>query len=344
MTDKYPPYNEFRTSQNDLSKYSDIFDELTKIRQDIERDSMPVLTNHTRNMDTEVFSTPPDSLQQYYRFDHDHSEREGHGSLNADTKTTFSIQSHPFHGISVGDCKVDLTEPLIFQHGDDFSFRPKWEEHTEQHPKSDYCYRETRDVKTEEDYRHDDGSPIVIPLHQTGTRKSARHTSFVRPKPRSNCRDDQQNEHKEYIVDSPVLPWGAFSQYENETFLKLSRNASNLSLFLGWGAIACGVVVFVRSLFVSSMIWLNYGLPVIAIGAACLFLGIILSILSEKMQHINDLKQSLTAHRVLLPTKRKSEERALQLENHDELEDMYDRLIQLRLEINELIAECENPS
>ncbi len=167
----------------------------------------------------------------------------------------------------------------------------------------------------------------------------------------------------------------------------MAGNASNLSLFIGWGAIACGVMIFVRSFFVSSMIWLSYGLPILSLGAVCLFMGILLSILSEKMQQINELKQTLTKHRILNPSRQKfdppheahlrghggthgSVEKTLEknqqmppepppsINSHDhgasapmhthqnenaELEDVYDRLLKLRSDVNELIDECEHP-
>ena len=350
MNEKFPPNNELLASRNDRSEYSNILNELAKIRQDIERDSMSAPLYHSGNVDSESFSRTPDSSRLFYRFDHDHSEREGHGSLNTDSQTTFYHQWQPFPtipGKTVRDDDfdmhdVDLTEPSITQKDNDFPFRQK-REHTDQYPKQNYRHEKYNNSEIKKNYRHDDDSPVVIPIRQAEIQTIAQNSNFVTHKPRSDYREDRHDKyHKRHVVDLSALPWGMFSQYENETFLKLSRNASNLSLLIGWVAIACGVVIFVRSFFVSSMIWLNFGLPVLSLGAACLFLGIILSILSEKMQHINDLKQSLTTHRILTPAKRKSEDQAHQHET-DESEDMYDRLMKLRSEINELIEECENP-
>ena len=347
MTEKYPPYNEFLTPRNDLGDYSDILEELTRIRQDIERDSLPFPVSHTGQLETEGLCPSSDSFQRFYRFDSDHSERVEQKSLNADSQTNFYTKRQTLPRTTIQDCDIGLhndclTEPLISQHDTDISFRQQ-RKYAEKQPKHDSCREKTKNEEIKHENRHFDDSPVVIPISQAGIRTSTQNSSSVTQKPRKDHREVRQGEHNNSHVDFTPLPWGVFSQYENETFLKLSRNACNWSLFIGWGAIACGVVIFIRSLFVSSMIWLNYGLPVVSLGAACLFLAIILNILSEKMQQINDLKQSLTAHRILLPKGRKSEKHARQQEK-DESANLYDRLIQLRSEINELIDECENPS
>ncbi|MCL2623995.1 MAG: hypothetical protein FWD31_10055 [Planctomycetaceae bacterium] len=357
MTEKLPPYNEFRAPRNDLGEYSEILDELARIRQNIERDSTPIPIAHSGDLETESFSNAPDTFRQFYRIDSDHSEREGHGSLNIDSKAMFNSN---MPSISVRDRNSDmqsnelrngnLTKPLIPQQSNDLLFRPQ-REHTETCP--NHHSRPQKPINTEIKHKnnknnlYDDDTPVVIPFRSTGTQTSAQNSNFDTDIPHHTnnpCDHQQSDPPKGHVTDFAALPWGVFSQYENATFLKLSRNASNWSLFIGWGAIACGVVILVRSFFVSSLIWLNYGMPVLSLGAACLFLGIVLSILSDKMQHINDLKQSLTAHKILTPSNKKPDHHARQHENvEDELEDTYGRLVKLRAEINELIDECENP-
>ncbi|MCL2119310.1 MAG: hypothetical protein FWH27_12875 [Planctomycetaceae bacterium] len=250
----------------------------------------------------------------------------------------------PDHDCDLPD--IDVTEALTPRHGSDVSYQPKWEQ-SDYYPNQPSRHKTSKSTEIKNHRRHDDVPPVVIPISQVGTQTTSRKGVFSPGKSRKPTHVNQLNQQNDYpdgsAVDLSMLPWGLFSQYENETFVNLASNASNLSLFIGWGAIASGIVIFVRSFFVSSMIWLNYGLPVLALGAACLFLGIILSILSEKMQHINDLKQSLTAHRILNPTKREPETSVRQ-QKYIEVEDVYDRLLKLRSDIDELIDEWATPA
>lgn len=242
--------------------------------------------------------------------------------------------------------------------------------------------RESEDAK---DHRRFDDAPVVIPIYGPQRKKSQPSRSVFRSEDRAKTHGQGKPfEHRQ--ANSPIpptLPWQAFSQYENETFFRLAANASTCSLFIGWGAIACGILIFIRSLFVGSMVWLNYGLPVLSLGAVCLFLGIILSILAEKMQQINELKQTLTTQRILGKSNRvppspvdaesgestvkavfstsslsrESEhfKNASEQENasqsapmtfdsdEGDINEIYDRLLKLRSEINELINEYETP-
>ena len=224
----------------------------------------------------------------------------------------------------------------------------------------------------ERDNRRHDDAPVVIPINR-GDNVRTLPRGFPRPERSQNVENNERRFiRSEKESTYPSLPWQAISRYENETLCRFATNASTFSLFLGWGAIACGILIFIRSFFVGSMIWLNYGLPVLSLGAVCLFLGIILSILSEKMQQINELKQNLTVQRIVSKSDRKFDpphqnyapdrERTVKSESakktativtqtasppasdseDEELKDVYERLVKLRSEIDELINECEN--
>ena len=351
MTEKFPPYHESHTSRKIPSDCSEILDELTKIRQDMERDSTLMPLGHISGSDTEsstqYFS---DSSQKFYRFDFDHVDREKREFLNSE------LQNSPFSAKPLISGKTalgrdfDMSESPIPQHRQEFSFQQETKP-PNSFPGQVPDQKKNKNKKIKKNNRLYDDPPLVIPIRKTEKRSSTGNTEFLTGKPGKVNRGGQQdtsttnNRNQGNGLDLSALPWSVFSQYENETFVRLASHGSNWSLCIGWVAIACGVVIFVRSFFVSSMIWLHYGLPVLSLGAACLFLGILLSILSEKMQHLNDLKQSLTAQRILCSSHKKShlphDTQIHKHVEHDETTDIYDRLLQLRSEINELIDECE---
>ena len=347
MTEKFPSYHEFPPPRNDLGEFSDILDELTKIRQDIVRDSVFVPLGDSSTLDTEGGATTPESFRKFYRFDNDHSGRTDQGIMNTNSKNAFFVQKESSQGKTVLNSgfdfqDTDLTKPADQHHRSGLSHPTGLEE---SYPCSNPLSGSDNQniTKSGQNYQRYDDQPVVIPMRKAEPQGHPRHSKFVTGEHRQTCHYHQQPEpRKDNVGDLSTLPWGVFSQYENETFVKLSSHASNLSLLIGWGAIACGVVIFARSFFVSSMIWLNYGLPILAFGAVCLFLGILLNIMSEKMRHINDLKQSLTTHRILNPSHGKAETYTRQHEKVG-LQNVHGRLLKLQAEINELIDECEHP-
>jgi hypothetical protein len=354
MSEKFPPHSESHTSRKnsgEYEEYSDLLDELVRIRKDIEQESTSTchlaglvpnqpkdeknstpsyITNEVIQNDKSLCSS---SFRRFYRFDPDHLEREDTGFLNVDS------------------IKTDLLEPEKFDtripHRDkDILYHQELGKTTEK-PHQFSQFSKSKNFEIKKNQKRYDDEPVVIPIHRPETRTPARNSKFCDEKHYAKTRHDnhhlQNDPDNSDVTDFTAIPWGLINQYENENFVNMTGNAGNLSLFIGWGAIACGVVIFARSFFVSSMIWLNYGLPIVALGAACLFLGIILSILSDKMQHINDLKQSMTAHRILNSPTNNNAPPSGNHNEHAELEDVYNRLVRLRSEINELIDECENP-
>ena len=336
MTEKIPPHLEDHFSRKNLDEYSTLLDELARIRKDIEQEFLPavhmtdLVRNHSSSSSDESEADKPfypNSFQRFYRFDFEHLERNDSRLLNINSENSGFIES------TKNDSKTQ-------QCGKEFkasAYHPEFEQ-TEEDPEYFSSLPKQSKIK-QHDYHLDEG-PVLIPIHRPEARIPKHDTKFAEANPREI---HQYSQDGPAVIDFSALPWGLINQYENENFVNMAGNAGNLSLFIGWGAIACGVVIFARSFFVSSMIWLKYGLPVIALGAVCLFLGIILSILADKMQHINDLKQSLSAHRILNQSTKKNVPPPVNQSEHGESEDIYGRLIKLRSEINELIDECENP-
>ena len=311
-----------------------------RIRKDIEQESLPTChladlgqnreqsqeNNHHSNITNEVckedISLPPGSFRRLYRFDLEHLDRKDLGLLSVDSESKdFSKSKKNGTNIPFPDKKS--------------LYLPELKQFSSSHKSS------SSEIKR--NYYYHDDEPVLIPIRRSETGVAKQNSKSTIEKSGKSQHQTQDKFDQSVVVDLTALPWGLICQYENESFANLAANAGNLSLFIGWGAIASGVVIFVRSFFVGSMIWFNYGLPVVALGAACLFLGIILSILSDKMQHINDLKQSLTAHRILNPTSKKIDSLPILHSENGEFEDVYDRLVKLRSEINELIDECVNP-
>jgi len=347
MAEKTPPHGEQIFSRKNLDEYSDLLDELARIRKDIEQESLPASlfldfgqnrsnnrensshSNVTNEVSRDSQSLPTDSLRRCYRFDLEHLERKDFGCLNVVSENTGFSES------TKNDTNISFFEKKS-------RYLPDLEQAEE---KSKQFFQTSKSRNSEinrNNYRYDDG-PVLIPIRHPETKIPKQNSKLAFEKAHKNHRLFQNDTNNNEVTEFASLPWGLISQYENESFANLAANAGNLSLVIGWGAIASGVVIFVRSFFVSSMIWLNYGMPVVALGAACLFLGIILNILSDKMQHINDLKQSLTAHQILNPSPQKIDPPPTHQNECSGLEDVYDRLIKLRSEINELIDECENP-
>jgi len=347
MTEKIPPPLEQHSSRKNLDEYSDLIDELARIRKDIEQESLPIYhlsdlgqnqkkyqennfpKNVTGNVNRDDKSLHSNSFRRFYRFDLEHLERKDTGCLNIDFENTdFSILSKIETNVPFGDKKQQVLPEL---------------EHVDE--KSKQFSRSSKPRSSEIKRNHDcsDDEPVLIPIHRPDARIPRHNSKFAFLKVHENHRQTHEDLEHNGVVEFKALPWGLISQYENESFTNLTANAGDLSLLIGWGAIASGVVIFARSFYLGSIIWLNYGLPVVALGAVCLFLGIILSILSDKMQHINDLKQSLTAHRILNPPPKKVDPSPPHQNENVEFEDVYDRLVKLRSEINELIDECENP-
>jgi len=354
MTEKFPPHREFFFHEKHLNEHSDLLDELTRIRKDIEQESMPLCHlqglaqkrsptqdryNHSdseNDTNTTDKSLQSETFRQFHRFDFEHRNREDTGYFEIDSKSDVLFEQK----------SKDSDPPL---RGKDFVYKPTLQPET----KISQPSKPAEIEDGQKHYRYDD-APVVIPIRNPESPDFVRNPKQGIAAQHNKKRDSYQN----YQTDSDdtgvsPLPWEMISQYENENFVVLTANASYLSLLIGWCAIACGVVIFLRSLFASSTIWLNYGLPILALGAVCLFLGIILSILSEKMQHINELKQSLAARRINNPSNRKFDpphnmyasnnaSTYVNQNDTDELESVYDRLVQLRSEVNELIDECEN--
>jgi len=347
MTEKIPPHLEKHPSKKNPEEYSDLLDELARIRKDIEQESVPTChlsdlgQNHSKYHENSSHSSITsevngddkslhlDSFRRLFRFDLEHLERRDLGCLNIDSEIS------EFTDWTKSDPAIPLPKK-------EFSCQTEWEPAEEKTKQLSRLSKSNSSEIKRNYYRYDDG-PVLIPIRGLETRRPEQNLKFVHEKSRENHRRSQDALDQGDVVDYAAIPWGMISQYENESFANLSANAGNLSLFIGWGAIACGAVIFARSFFVGSMIWLNYGLPVVALGAACLFLGIILSILSDKMQHINDLKQSLTAHRILNPPTKKTDSPPAHRNENGDFEDVYDRLVKLRSEINELIDGRENP-
>ena len=413
MTEKFPPQHENTTSMNTeeyLDKRSELLDELEKIQKNIAQDSLTSSNiqihgwdssystrqdeyNLSRSIDVthkSDISHPHDSFRRFYRFDFEHQDDDKYESQKSHSSKPLSHEI-PDSNIAVHD---EWTEPTISRkrkkalrksHPLQRGFKSK-----ELSRRKKLCMKENKknlDNEIKQDYRRFDDVPVVIPFRQNGIRNTVWSSKLRNAQPFKIASTPSQDVHSVDRVNEtaiPTLPWQFFSRYENETFVKLTGNASNLSLVIGWAAIACGVMIFVRSFFVSSMIWLNYGLPILSLGAVSLFLGVILSILCEKMQHINELKQSLTVQRILHPNGKKSDnshdtnickhsslkscsQRILEkksirsgepfvafpceknldaiiddIQNQDELtEDIFDRLIQLRSKVNDLISNVE---
>ena len=398
MNNQFP----FQHGYDGEKRYPDdpaqLLEELARIRQEIEQDSAgsfrnrpddkPLSCSKTENSvifesilnSSDLNQSHSDSAQSpqcgefrsFYRFDSEHIDGV---SQFDDNEPAYKSDSTP--------SSLPVLPPLFP------SEQEAWPEQA----------RENKVVAKSENAqnrRRFDQAPMIIPIHGPQHSKDSKGRQSSKRAPQQGNRQ-KTTKYGEYCDDSysnfttpPMLPWHSFSQYENETFFKLVANASSFSLFIGWGAVACGVLVFARSFFVGSMVWLNYGLPVLSLGAVCLFLGILLSILAEKMQQINELKQSLTVQRITgksnlnvvsprgsdshineggskstntkvsatttLPqaesSKKKSERkdsgsRSTPITSdteESEVEEIYDRLIKLRSEINELINECEgNP-
>jgi len=348
MTEIIPPHQENHSSRKNLDEYSDLLDELARIRKDIEQESLPPchpasfeqsyprnqeISNHAVNSGEvcqDDKSLPPHSFQRFYRFDLDHLEREDLGCLNNDSKN-YGFSESKNNDTNISRCDKEFKESL---------YHPELKQADEKPKQFSQQSKPKRSEIKSNFYRYDDG-PVLIPIRRNETRISKRNPKSICVKPLDNHRLSQNDLDRSDVVDFSTLPWGLINQYENESFANIAGNAGNLSLFIGWVSIACGVVIFARSFYVGSAIWLNYGLPVVALGAACLFLGIILSILSDKMLHINDLKQSLTAHRILNQPSKKIDSPPTGQNENRELEDVYDRLVKLRSEINELIDGCE---
>lgn len=381
MTDQFPPEREREVQKKLLDESSALLDELAKLRHEIEQDSIshlggfsqyqnhqditesgyvfhktPEKTKNHQNSNDFGQTFPEKSSRPIYRFDFEHVDHEAENKRKCEF---YNSNNEDFSQKNTARNDRDsFYEPLLSKNDTN-----SHENQTRQTPQTSSPKQQDR-AKNQESCRFDD-APVVIPIR----RKKANPTREVRSEGNQAYRSTHHFQPDE--EDSDSLPWRFFSRYENETLLKLVVHASNLSLFLGWGAMACGVLVFIRSFFVSSMIWLSYGLPILSLGAVCLFLGIVLGILSEKMQQINDLKQSLTTQRILSKTKRKfdpphdtgmTKERMPYHERENvskempphvpvkrdgsdepsELDDVYDRLLQLRSEIDELIGECEN--
>ena len=372
MSDQFPHKRERDVPKNLLDQSSALLEELAKLRQDIERDSrleqenlvhrttyrdipqdgyVPVLGELSLDKKIDQKPSPPCETylsklsQPIYRFDYGHIGREN---------TQYSASE-----TSQDDWR---DEPKSYRsaYSDDFDdFHTTNTQKTEQPVKSfqiptteppPSSPRQPQQVERK-CRRHDD-APVVIPIRQRNT--PAKHG--ISSKKQCVNQFDHYDQPELYDESALTLPWGFISRYENENRLKFISFASNLTLFFGWGAIASGILVFARSFFVSSMIWLNYGVPVLSLGAVLLFVGIILGILAEKMRQINDLKQSLTTQRILNKSNREFDlphEIAAPVNQNmsngtnerpeSESDDVYDRLIKLRYEINELIDECENP-
>jgi len=350
MTEKIPPHLDNHLSKKNSDEYSDLLAELARIRKDIEQESLQSSHLSDLGLNREKYqensyrsgiagevnrydkSLHTNSFRRFYRFDFEHLEREDLGRRNID-----------FENADFSKSSIDDTNPL--RRGTDFK-ESSYHRRLEQADKKPKRFAQQSKSKYSEiksnHYRYDEG-PVLIPIRCPETRipKQNSKLTFEKSCDYQPCSQDS-TEHAD-VIDYAALPWGLINQYENESFANTAGNAGNLSLFIGWGAIACGVVIFAQSFFVGSMIWLNYGLPVVALGAVCLFLGIILTILSDKMQYINDLKQSLTAHRILNQPSKKNNTPPGDQNADAEPEDIYDRLVKLQSEINELINEYENP-
>ena len=341
MTDNLPPHLESNSSRKNLDEYSDLLEELAKIRKDIEQESLPSChlpaldQNHSIYQNGNNFSSISgenssdrssnlDSFRRLYRFDFEHLGKVGLGNPNVDSANS------DFAEWTNNDTVIPLS---------DKESQSQLRQVNEQ--RENYSPQSKRSGSRQKYYRYDDG-PVLIPIRRPDGWISSQKSKSAEARPHESVRRSHDNIDQNNVAELTALSWGMISQYENERFANVTANAGNLSLFIGWGAIASGVVIFARSFFVGSMIWLVYGLPVIALGAVCLFLGIILSILSDKMQHINDLKQSLTAHRILNQPNKKTNP-PVNHNDHAGLNDVHDRLVKLRSEINVLIDECENP-
>jgi len=363
--------------KNLLDQPSALLEELAKLRQDIERDSrlelesfvhrttyrdipqdeyVPVFEELSESKKNDQKSNSiseeyrPKLTQPIYRFDYGHIGREN---------TQFSTSE-----MSQGDWRDQQKSYRSSYTDDSEDFRDTNPPKTEQPVKSSQfsatgiplsapCQplHTDRQQKKVQKYRQHDDTPVVIPIRQRDTSANRGITS----KKRRVNHTDHYNQQELYDESKWTLPWGVISRYENENRLKFISSASNLVMFFGWGAIASGVLIFARSFFVSSTIWLHYGLPTLSLGAVFLIIGIILGILAEKMQQINDLKQSLTAQRILNKSGRECDPSPHEIAATEypnvsndakecpESDDVYDRLIKLRSEINELIDECENP-
>jgi len=362
MTEKYPPFSEFRFPGKIHNESSDLLKELAKIRKDIEQESMPL--GHISDLDSMFIgnsegldladigsnsnpidkSSYPEASRQFHRFDFGHVKHEDCDAISSGSKNMIFVEKPEMTKKTMIYGDIGCVEPFVSSQDKEFSRQPELAQ-ADDYSKSIYFQTKPQETKTRKFRRGNDGTPVVIPIRQVEKRNTARHSKRSKGKPAKKDRCFPPEDHAKDHGQGPdiaisTLPWGLFSKYESETFVQLTSNASHLSLLIGWGAIASGVIIFVRSFFVSSMIWLNYGLPVLSLGATCLFLAIILSILSEKMQHINDLKQSMNAHLILNPAQNQPETHVKQANR--ELEDVYDRLLQLRSEINGLIDECES--
>ena len=370
MSDQFPHKRERDVPKNLLDQSSALLEELARLRQDIERDSrlelesLPYETTYRdaphneyvpmlgelsenkiigqkSNISCETYT--PKLSKPIYRFDYGHTGRENtQYSASEELRDDWQDQQKLYRSVYTDDFEdfrstnTPKTEQPVkssqIPTAEATSSLPRQPQHNDQ--QNDWQNQQ----KNERKYRRYDGVPVVIPIRKQDTPAKQGISS------KKQC----VNQCDHYDESALTLPWGFISRYENENRLKFITLASNLALFFGWGAVASGVLVFARSFFVSSTIWLNYGLPVLSLGAVCLFLGIVLGILAEKMQQINDLKQSLTTQRILNKSNGKPHEIAatedgLPHQMSPESDDVYDRLIKLRSEINELIDECETP-
>ena len=387
MSDQFPHKQERNIPKDILDQSSALLEELAKLRQDIEHDSrlelessvhrttcrdipqegyVPMLGDFSVDKKNDLKSDVtfetylPKLSRPIYRFDYGHIGREN-------TQYSASETSR--------DDWRDQQNTYRSAYTDDFEdFRSTNTPPTEQPVKSSQIPtaespsssprqthrddlkndRQTEQRNEQQKYRRYDDSPVVIPIRERNTATK----QGISSKKQCIHQFNHYDQPELYDESALTLPWRFISRYENENRLKFISLASNLALFFGWGAVAGGTLVFARSFFVSSMIWTNYGLPALSLGGVFLFLGIMLGILAEKMQQINDLKQSLTTQRILNKSGREiapPHEIAAtkyQTEYHNvsngtderpESDDVYDRLIKLRSEINELIDECETP-
>ena len=394
MTDQFPPGREREVQKNFLDESSALMDELAKLRRDIARESYAELDTSLEDPISQKLSKSDcffDSLEKnkndrksnfaekpfssaasrpIYRYDLEHVTHNDfqYGNLEMeienrkDRRGTFPSGGSEFQNDSrVMNNFEDSCDNVAGIERN--SFYQPISEKTE--TKSRENQRDTisptpkpNEETAEQRYWRYDDAPVVIPIRRKSSEKQGIPSTRLPSHPYTQHFQPDEDE-----ADS--LPWRFISRYENETVLNWVANISSMVIFLGWGAVACGVLVFIRSFFVSSTVWLSYGLPVLSLGAFCLILGIVLEVLSGKMQQINELKQSLTAQRILGRSPRKFDppltpgrsldrmEQRLDLthlppepnspKEHQESDDIYKRLVNLRAEIEELIDECESP-
>ena len=378
MSDQFPHKRERDVPKSLLDQSSALLEELAKLRQNIERDSrletesfvrkttygdtsqdgyIPVLgelsvdkkSDQESNIPCETYL--PKLSQPIYRFDYGHIGRENTQYSASKTSqddwwdeqksysSTYTDDYEDFHSTNTPQTKQPIKSSQT--PADETLLSP---------PCQTQCNSWKNDRQTEQrneqrQYRRYDDTPVVIPIRQKNSEGQGIFPTMMPSHPYTH--------HFQSDDESDAIPWRFISRYENETILRWANQTGSIAIFLGWGAIACGTLIFIRSFFITSTVWVSYGLPVLALGALCLVLGIVLGILSEKMQQINDLKQSLTTRRILNKSSKEIapsheitateyQNPSNDVEEHPESDDVYDRLIKLRSEINELIDECEN--